>query len=207
MGEKRVDLLIKAIIFDRAGVLTIPTNYDYLEYLSKVSKIDIKEIKRIYVPIVRELNIGKMGTLEFKNALAKRLKIPKKLVRYHEFSEENFSLDPKIIRYVYSLRKDYKVICLTDISISRYLIFKKNLPKNLFHRIFATCYMHLRKSDKRIYLSTLRKLKLKPSETIFIDDLTEYINAARSLGIKSIQFKNISQLKKEIGRLGVTQGR
>lgn len=205
MGEKRVDSMIKTIIFDRAGVLTIPTNYDYLNYLSKVSKLDINEVKRIYVPIVRELNVGKIGTSKFKNTLAAKLKISKKLLRYKEFSEENFGLDPKMIRYVFSLRKDYKLICLTDISISRYLIFKRNIPKNLFHRIFATCYIHIRKDDKRIYLNVIRKLKLKPSETIFIDDLPEYIKAASSAGIKSIQFKNIEQLKKELSGLGITQ--
>jgi putative hydrolase of the HAD superfamily len=44
----------------------------------------------------------------------------------------------------------------------------------------------------------LKKLNLKPNEVAFIDDLKENIEGAKKIGIQTIQFTNISNLRKEL---------
>jgi putative hydrolase of the HAD superfamily len=58
------------------------------------------------------------------------------------------------------------------------------------------------KPDPAIYQHTLRGLGVSASEALFIDDRAINIQAARELGIRSVQFQSISQLKQELEGLG-----
>ena len=57
------------------------------------------------------------------------------------------------------------------------------------------------KDDKRIFLMAAKKLKVKPKECIFIDDVKDFVNVAKSTCMKGIQFKNIGQLKSELNEI------
>ena len=54
------------------------------------------------------------------------------------------------------------------------------------------------KPDPSIYRHCLRKLGVRPSEALFVDDLEENVLAARALGIRSIRFVSVAQLRKEL---------
>lgn len=54
------------------------------------------------------------------------------------------------------------------------------------------------KPEKECYKILLDKYKLIPSECIFIDDNLQNIEAARTLGIQSIQFTDFESLKNDI---------
>lgn len=52
-----------------------------------------------------------------------------------------------------------------------------------------------------IYEEMLKKLNLEPNEVVFIDDLKENIEGAKKIGIQTIQFTNISDLRKKLSNL------
>jgi FMN phosphatase YigB (HAD superfamily) len=58
------------------------------------------------------------------------------------------------------------------------------------------------KPDPAIYEHTLRGLGVPAAEALFLDDREINVEAARSLGIRSIQFQSTAQLKKELEALG-----
>jgi putative hydrolase of the HAD superfamily len=59
------------------------------------------------------------------------------------------------------------------------------------------------KPEPAIYEHLLRTYGLKPSETVFIDDMPANIEAARTMGIHGIQFQSAAQVESELRRLGV----
>jgi putative hydrolase of the HAD superfamily len=58
------------------------------------------------------------------------------------------------------------------------------------------------KPDPAIYEHTLRGLGVSAAEALFIDDREPNIQAARTLGMRAIQFRSIEQLKHELEAMG-----
>jgi putative hydrolase of the HAD superfamily len=58
--------------------------------------------------------------------------------------------------------------------------------------------VRLIKPDPAIYEHTLRGLGVSAAETVFVDDREVNIEAARALGIQTILFRSIAQLKDEL---------
>jgi HAD superfamily hydrolase (TIGR01509 family) len=59
------------------------------------------------------------------------------------------------------------------------------------------------KPDPRIYRYVLKKMDIKPSEAIFVDNLKRNTNGAEKVGIKSIQFINYRKLVKDLKKLKI----
>mgnify|MGYP005635417489 FL=1 len=60
------------------------------------------------------------------------------------------------------------------------------------------------KPNKDIYEAVINDSKLDLSTTVFVDNQIANVNMAESLGIKSILFKNLEQLKEELTELGIS---
>ncbi len=60
-----------------------------------------------------------------------------------------------------------------------------------------------RKPFAKIYEVMLERYHLTASNCVFIDDNLENVKAARTMGMKAIQFKNSQQLTNELNHLGV----
>jgi putative hydrolase of the HAD superfamily len=69
---------------------------------------------------------------------------------------------------------------------------------------FKTFSAHVKlvKPDPAIYEHTLRGLDVKASETLFVDDRENNIEAARTLGMHAIQFQSIEQFRNDLEVLG-----
>lgn len=72
-----------------------------------------------------------------------------------------------------------------------------------FDAFFSSCYLGLRKPDRKIYQVVLDVLYRDPEEVVFIDDRAENVAAAASLGIHAIRYEGSAQLADELARLGV----
>jgi len=62
----------------------------------------------------------------------------------------------------------------------------------------------LHKPDHKIFNKTLKLLKIKPAEAIFIDDSQKYIDGGEKVGIKSFLFMTNQKLIEDLKSCGVT---
>jgi HAD superfamily hydrolase (TIGR01509 family) len=62
------------------------------------------------------------------------------------------------------------------------------------------------KPAPEIYLRAIEEIGVAAGETLYIDDLEENVEAARKLGIVSVQFTGLAALKVELRRLGLPSG-
>ena len=74
--------------------------------------------------------------------------------------------------------------------------------KNMDGVIFS-CEVQQIKPEPPIYKTLLSRFSLKPEESVFIDDRPENCEAARKLGIHTIEFHNLKQAARELEELGV----
>ena len=66
-----------------------------------------------------------------------------------------------------------------------------------------SAHHHLMKPEPEIYQKLLKKYRLTAEETVFIDDLPENIDAAKTLGMAGIVFKSPESTKAALIELGV----
>ena len=58
-----------------------------------------------------------------------------------------------------------------------------------FDAFFSSCYLGVRKPDRKIYQVALDVLQREPERVVFIDDRAENVAAATSLGIHGIRYE------------------
>lgn len=97
------------------------------------------------------------------------------------------------IRYIEGLRKDYRVFLLSNTNEIHRLKFHRIFEESfgysfdqLFERNHYSHEMGLRKPDPEIFKVVLNENNLISSETLFIDDIQENVQAAESVGMRGL---------------------
>ena len=67
-------------------------------------------------------------------------------------------------------------------------------------RIYS-CSFNASKPSPVIFQAALKAVRVKAQEAVFIDDILEYVEAARSLGLEGIHYRNPSQLRHDLRAL------
>jgi FMN phosphatase YigB (HAD superfamily) len=105
-------------------------------------------------------------------------------------------------RFKSELKPKYKTALLSNaVDEFIYEIIPKITMLGLFDEIIASFQVGMAKPDPELYKLTLSILGVKPNETIFIDDLEKHTIPAEDLGIKTIVYKNFSQMKIELEKI------
>ena len=87
-------------------------------------------------------------------------------------------------------------------AMNEYRLKKFNLLDD-FDAFFSSCYLGVRKPDRKIYQIALDVLERDPRQVIFIDDRAENVAAAASLGIHAIRYEGSAKLGEDLARQGV----
>ena len=105
-----------------------------------------------------------------------------------------------------SKQKKYLVAALNNESreINEYRIKTFRL-RDYFEAFFCSCYLGVRKPNAGIYNLALQ-IQSTPQECVMIDDRGINLEAAREIGMRTIQAKSLAQLKTDLAALGVTAG-
>lgn len=203
---------IKAIIFDIGGVLSLgkqPISYyngraqnlGVHEFIAKKLKISLDQyFDSIDIYYVKSTT-GEITEEQTINKIAKNFKItPKKLIKlYTTAYEKHFKVNKTLYKFAFKLKKKgYKIAILSDqwhLSKKSHRLIDQKLM-NRFDVVILSPDVKMRKPNPKIYKLTLKKLNLKPSETIFIDNQKWNTEPAKKLGMKTILFKDNKQLFK-----------
>jgi putative hydrolase of the HAD superfamily len=90
-----------------------------------------------------------------------------------------------------------------SLEINEYRIHTFHL-RDYFEVFFSSCYLGVRKPGREIYSLALKITQRDPQECLLIDDRGLNLECAREMGVHTIQFANLDQLKKDLAKLGVT---
>ena len=72
-----------------------------------------------------------------------------------------------------------------------------------FDVLVWSCQLGVIKPNPAIYRHTLAELGVQPEETLFIDDKRPNVEAARALGIQTIEFSTVEQLRASLIAAGL----
>jgi len=138
----------------------------------------------------------------YTNAISRLKKdiAPEDLLDLHLELYEKITSKPIIdLTFLNKLKDNYKIACLTNME---HEIADLNKNRNFFAvfepHVFISSKMGLMKPNPEIFQIVLENLQSDPSETIYVDDNSDYVEVARRMGIKSILFENFEKLKNDL---------
>jgi putative hydrolase of the HAD superfamily len=97
-------------------------------------------------------------------------------------------------------RLGYRMAILTNNVREWEALWRSKLPLDeIFELIVDSAWVGMRKPDPEIYLLTLERLGgLEPTACLFVDDNEVNVEAARGLGMRTVQFRSNEQAIPEI---------
>ncbi|VJC79783.1 hydrolase [Streptococcus pneumoniae] len=191
------------IIFDLGNVLI---EWNKEKILSKICKNDLEY--NLFNKFVFQSNLwidldnGKISLEFLENQLIDEMG--------HQYQDQIHELVWNWFNYVdlydevYELikqlkKKNFQIYVLSNTSSIFHILLDSVLSKvsSVLDGYVISCEVKMMKPQKEIYLSLVNKYQLDIKDCIFLDDLEENVEAARTLGIKSFQIKE----RKEISNI------
>ncbi|HHG7540101.1 TPA: HAD family hydrolase [Streptococcus pneumoniae] len=191
------------IIFDLGNVLI---EWNKEKILSKICKNDLEY--NLFNKLVFQSNLwidldnGKISLEFLENQLIDEMG--------HQYQDQIHELVWNWFNYVdlydevYELikqlkKKNFQIYVLSNTSSIFHILLDSVLSKvsSVLDGYVISCEVKMMKPQKEIYLSLVNKYQLDIKDCIFLDDLEENVEAARTPGIKAFQIKE----RKEISNI------
>jgi putative hydrolase of the HAD superfamily len=126
---------------------------------------------------------------------------------FKQFMFQQSQARPEALAFLGELARTRRYMNATlnneSLEINEYRIRTFHL-RDYFDAFFSSCYLGVRKPDRGIYSLALKITQRDPAECVLIDDRGLNLECAREMGMHTIQFQNLAQLRDDLARLGVT---
>lgn len=197
---------IKAIVFDFGGVIAKSDHEEIANFIASTLNISPQEAAMALVDLKKQSATCR-DELSFWThfAQSKGKKLPSDwMVRLSDAKFNAIKTIPGMIDLVKKLQvMGFKTALLSNVRESQAQLKSKLGYYQLFEPALFSFEIGVSKPDPKAYQILLEKLKLPPSEILFIDNKLPNIETAKSLGIDAIQFENTDQLIKELKQRGI----
>ena len=187
--------MIKAVIFDCFGVL-IGRGFDETYRLAGGNPENDADF---IDDVLGQTNIGSISYEGMREAIAKRLHIPKS--QWDRAVNEAEQPNSQLFELVKTLKPRLKTAILSNANVGT---LQNRLTKDqlsLFDALVVSAEVGLVKPQPEIYKLVANKLDVKPEECVFIDDIQPYVYAARATGMQAIVYKDFEQCKAELDQI------
>lgn len=185
--------MIKAIIFDFAGVVASPGAAIWFK--KSIPDYDLK--KSLVDQLSDKLDKGDLAQGDFCQELSKINGLPPEAVwpGIHENTIPNYPL----LELMQKLKGKYKIGLLSNYE-GRWLneLLDEYKLRQYFDEILISSECKMIKPEPGIYLKMLKMLDTKPGEAVFVDDRSVNVEAANKIGIHGILYSDLPQVKKEL---------
>ncbi len=197
--------MIQAIIFDAGGVL-VKCDEQIKEFIRIIRPKDKVQFRRNLDLFSTPLCRCEITQKEYLRRIAKSEgidyeEIPKDLLikNYEKLTRVN----KQVLNLIKKLKRKFKIILISDTIAPHAKINKRRGLFDIFDDVILSNEVKLTKDSEKIFQLALKKNKLKPQECIFIDDVQEFVNNAKGLGIKAICFRDFAKLKRDLANFGI----
>jgi putative hydrolase of the HAD superfamily len=191
---------IKSIIFDLGGVIL---NLNYSKTEDEFKKIGVLNFKEFYSQkkqtlLFDDFEKGKIKPEEFISSFKEleNLKI-KEIDFINAWNAMLLEIPIEKLQFIDSLKKDYKIILLSNTNEIHIKKFEDDLKKNnmleqfykCFDKIYYSSRMGKRKPEENCFNQVLEENGLIAENTLFIDDSIQHIEGAKKAGIKTFHLE------------------
>ena len=203
--------VIRAIISDFGGVLTTPIAGSFRSFAEQ-SGIELASFGQALTAIkhrdgahpLYELECGRMSEETFlrtlEEALCEEVGREVQLAGFTELMWEGMAPNTPMIDLMEQLRAEgYRMALLTNNVREWEARWRALAPiDDIFELVVDSAFVGMRKPDPEIYELTLERLGVAAEECLFIDDVEHNCDAARSVGMSAVVYRDPEQAVSEI---------
>lgn len=186
--------MIKAIIFDCFGVLTTDSWKRFIENLPK--NMDVTTIHKLS----QQLDSGTLGQEDFETSVAKITGIEPADIKTAISGETAKNL--ALLDYIRTLKPKFKIGLLSNIYNDWVRqTFLTTDEQKMFDDMVLSFEVGMTKPDPAIFRLACKRLGTMPKETVLVDDIRSYCEAAREVGMSAVVYSDFDQLKTELNQI------
>jgi putative hydrolase of the HAD superfamily len=202
-NPENLKTMIKYIIFDWGGVCSYAHALkDFArDFATKTGK-DEDEIERVFRELEYPYETGRITPAQFWTDLRQRLGVDMPIKEIQAVMLHSCDLSNKeVLDLILELKNKFKIVLLSNNYEDLFAHTKQfyNFDK-YFDLTFSSSNIGFKKPEPEAYEHVLKTLGAKPEEVVFIDNKEKNIIGASNLGIKTVHFKDVEQLKKELSQ-------
>ncbi|MGQ0828458.1 MAG: HAD family hydrolase [Bacteroidota bacterium] len=184
----------KNIIFDLGGVIL---NIDYTLLIKAFKNLEIEHFDELYsqahqIKWFDQYEKGQISSADFRNEIRSFAKknIPDELID-QAWNSMLLDLPAERLKLLQSFKRTHRTFLLSNTNEIHMKAINKYLQKTYgisdlsgcFEKMYLSYEIGMRKPNADIFELVLSENKLMPSETLFIEDSIQHIEAAKKLGI------------------------
>jgi len=196
--------MIKNIIFDLGGVITLQGNAD-LQSFDKRFDLSAGTLGRIARDCFQKMSSQK----DFDEASYFKGNY-QEIVPWEKYKEAISSLNAvervnqPLVDWIRSKQNNYCICLLTNNSPALdMLLYEKYKIRDLFCQVFNSVDIGVSKPSPEIFKYILEKLSAKVEECVSIDDSMENVKSAERLGFHGVIFRDNESLFSNFQKLGL----
>lgn len=194
------DKKYSAVVFDLGQVLV---RFDYKYFVDKVNKIkpgigeQFIELYKQNYHIHRDFEKGLISEKVFIDQMLEYLDHKIDGETFCRYWSDIFSLNMDVVALLPEIKKNYKLYLVSNTnSIHQKYGYQHYEFLKIFDKLFLSHEVGFVKPEKEIYQAVEKFSGFPSNEHIFIDDILEYVEAAKSIGWDGIQFVGYDDLVK-----------
>lgn len=191
-----------AIVFDLGNVL-IP--FDYTIALNQLNEIENNlgnrfiEFYNTNYHLHRNFEKGLISELDFITKMLEAVDNKIDAETFCRLFSDIFTANEDVVSLLPLLKKDYKLFLLSNTnSIHQKYGWQKYNFLKYFDEMILSHKVKSIKPEEEIYREVEKASGLQSAEHFYIDDIEEYVNAAKKIGWDAVQFVNYEKLLSDI---------
>jgi len=195
---------IKLIIFDAYGVCLNEGYPNTSKFLAKKYHMNWRIIQNIIY--AKYFNLAAIKQISQNTAWQKAIKelgLPLSIAQLKRFHYGLMKTRPKVLKLASDLKKHHAVALLSKNTRQQFRDVNKKFPelKKTFGKNLINAWEHnLPKASNQTVHFLCRRFRIKPRETLYIDDQFDNLKAPKATGVKTILYKNFYHFKKDLKR-------
>jgi glucose-1-phosphatase len=198
--------MYKAIIFDLGRVLVhfdFQRGYRALEGLCPYSAAEIPG--RIFTTgLVNRFETGLIESQDFYAQFSEQLGLS---IDYSHFCGIWTSIFTEALlpeSLLESLAARYRLVLLSNTNPIHFEMIRATFPHlRHFHQLVLSYEVKAMKPQPEIYQAAIEAARCRAEECFYADDIPEYVEGARKLGIDAVQFESREQIERELRARGI----
>jgi epoxide hydrolase-like predicted phosphatase len=197
--------MIKAIIFDFGRVISAQKPLSLFRRYESDLGLESDTINSVMFDSKawQEALVGGKTAEEFWEEIGPRLNLntPNEIVAFRRRYQSDEEINQSVLHLIHRLKHRYKLAVRSNSppGLSHWLAEWNML--DLFDTVWCSGDEGVVKPDPAPFEITLKRLGAEPTETVFIDDTLEHVEASRRMGIQGILFTTAEALEEELTRL------
>lgn len=198
-------MTVKALFWDIGGVL-LTNGWDREQRAQVLASfgLDAAEFTERHKLAAPELELGRMTLAEYMDQTVFYEPRDFTPAEFRAAMEAVSQPHPKSLALARELSAGIRMYALNNEGrdLNEYRIATCGLQEFLL-AFFTSCYLGVLKPNPAIYRLGLSFAGVRPEEAVMIDDRAQNVQAARSVGMHAVQFRDAAGLRAELAALGV----